>query len=430
MFCDAGSVGDVIGLHGERFMPRTATQLPSGIRITDKVTFGQFTKVFPIQVIRQALMDEGKESIRQRDLPNHMVVYFVMMLALFRDASHTEVLRCVYEGLQWLFGPSSIKITGKSGISQARTRVGWEPLKRLFEAVAVPLAKPGDKGAFFHGHRIVAIDGTLFDVADTPENEKTFGRPKNGTGVGSYPQARLVGLVECGTHAFVRAEIAGYCESEQAVAPKLLSHLNPHMVCLADRNFMSFDLFKLADQTKAKLVWRVRKDVKLLVEERLSDGSYLSTIYAHYDRKRSHGMKVRVVEYRVKNSNEPIRLLTNWYDHKEAPVQELAQLYHERWEYESTLDEVKTHLGANAVTLRSRMPDLVKQELLGLLMGHYAIRAVMHEAAQLAKIDDDELSFTHSVQVIRRRLPMFGNFSPGADSQSNHCRDLATAGVV
>jgi Transposase DDE domain len=328
-----------------------------------------------------------------------------------------------------LFGPTAIKITGKSGISQARTRVSWEPLKRLFETVAIPLAKPGDKGAFFHGHRVVAIDGTLFDVADTPENDKAFGRP-NGIWVGSYPQARLVGLVECGTHAFFRAEIVGYRDSEQAVAPKLLPHLRPNMVCLADRNFMSFDLFKLADQTKAKLVWRVRKDVKLPVEERLKDGSYLSTIYSYHDRKRSHGMKVRVIEYRIESGNEPIRLLTNWYDYKEAPVQELAELYHERWEYESTLDEVKTHLGANAMTLRSRTPDLVKQELLGLLMGHYAIRAVMHEAAQSAKIDDDELSFTHSVQVIRRRLPMFGNFPPEENSQSNHCRDLATTSVV
>ena len=411
-------------------MPRTVTQLPPGIRITDKVTFGQFAKVFPIQVIRKVLAEEEKESKRERDLPNHFIVYFVMILGLFREASHTEVLRCVYEGLQWLFGPRCIKIAGKSGISQARTRVGWQPLKRLFEVVAEPLAKPGDKGSFFQGQRVVAIDGTLFDVADTPENDEEFGRPKNGEGIGSYPQARLMGLVECGTHAFLRVEIAGFHDSEQAVAPKLLTHLKPDMICLADRNFMSFDLFSLAAQSGAKLLWRVRKDVKLPVEKLLPDGSYFSTIYAHHDRTRTKGMKVRVVEYRVEGSSEPIRLLTNWFDHKQAAAQGLAELYHERWEYENTLDELKNHLGANAVTLRSRTPTLVKQELLGLVMGHYAIRAIMHEAAQSAGIDDDELSFTHSVKVIRRRLPMFESFPPGTTAQADHCGDLATTGVV
>src|ERR1700752_3603780 len=140
-------------------MPRTATQLPAGIRVSDKITFGQFAKVFPKSAIKQALAEEKKESKRERDLPNHVVVYFVMMLALFRDVSHTEVLRCVFEGIQWLFGPKQLGITGKSGISQARSRVGWEPLRRLFHSVAVPLAESDSIGSFYRGHRIVAIDG-------------------------------------------------------------------------------------------------------------------------------------------------------------------------------------------------------------------------------------------------------------------------------
>lgn len=413
-------------------MPRTATQLPVGIRVSDKLTFGQFARVFPVGAIKQALAEENKESKRHRDLPNHVVVYFVMMLALFRDVSHTEVLRCVFEGIQWLFGPKQLEITGKSGISQARTRVGWEPLRRLFHNVAVPLAGPDSKGSFYRGHRVVALDGTLFNVADTPENDQTFERPTGHGREAPNPQARMVSLVECGTHAFLRAEIGGYRESERALSKSILPHLDQGMICLADRGFMGFALFKAASATGAKLLWRVRKDFKLQPEQRLADGSFLCTIYEHTDLKRQYGMTVRIVEYRVigAQTSEPIRLVTNWIDHKESPAEELAHLYHERWEIENTLDELKTHLNANAIALRSRTPDLVRQELYGLVMGHYAIRTIMHEAATRAQLDDDELSFTHSIQVIRRRLPMFGNFPPGGDSQGDHCGNPAAACIV
>lgn len=411
-------------------MARTVTPLPAGIRITDKVTFGQFAKIFPAPTIKKALADEDKQSRRERDLPNHVVVYFIMMLALFRDASHTEVLRCVFEGLQWLLGPRAIKITGKSGISQARSRVGWEPLKRLFELVAAPLAKAGDKGAFYRGYRLVAIDGTLFDVADTAENSNAFGRPSNQHSESGFPQVRLVGLMECGTHAFFRAELGSYTTAEQRLAPDLLSSLRDDMLCLADRNFMSFTLYQQALTTKAKLLWRINDYVKLGVHKQLPDGSYISEIFWYADRKRLAPTKVRVIEYRVEGSKKPIRLVTNWFDYKEAPADELARLYHERWEIENALDEIKTHLNANAVTLRSRTPDLVRQEIFGLLMGHYAIRSIMHEAAQAACIDDDDLSFTHAVKVMRRRLPMFGNFPPGTDSPLDYFGDSAAASVI
>ena len=355
-----------------------------------------------------------------------------MMLALFRDVSHTEVLRCVFEGIQWLLGPRTLGITGKSGISQARSRVGWEPLRRLFHNVAVPLAGPNSKGSFFRGHRVVAIDGSLFNVADTPENDQEFGRPTGSGGRSANPQVRLLSLVECGTHAFLRAETGHYRESEHVMSRSIFPHLQPDMVCLADRNFMGFALFKIASATGAKLVWRARKDIKLQVERKLSDGSFLSTIYEFTDLKRVNGLTVRVVEYRVigAENTEPIRLITNWLDQKQSPAEELANLYHERWEIETTFDELKTHLNANEITLRSRTPDLVKQELYGLVMAHYAIRSVMHEAATMAQIDDDDLSFTHSIQVIRRRLPMFGNFPPGGNSPGNYCGDPTAASFI
>jgi hypothetical protein len=410
-------------------MPTTPHLLPAGVRVSDKVTFGQFAKVFPLPAIKSALAAENRESKRERDLPNHVVVYFVMFLSLFRDASQTEVLRCVYESIQWLFGPSLLEITGKSGISQARSRVGWEPLRTLFHTVAAPLAKEGEKGAFYRGKRVTAIDGSLFDVADTPENDKAFGRPSITS---AYPQVKLVSLIECGTHAFLRAAIGSYRDSEKVLAREILPHLKDDMICLADRGFTGYVLFKEASESGAKLLWRARKDVILDVQKSLSDGSYLSTIYEHTDRKRELGIVVRVVEYRVLEApnSETVRLITNWLEPNEAPALELAHLYHERWEIENTLDELKTHLNASAVTLRSKTPDLVKQELFGLLMGHYAIRSVMHEAASQANLDDDELSFTHAVRVIRRRLQMFGAFPPGESPSIDHIGDLAAASVV
>ena len=396
-------------------MPKKPSLLPNGVRPTDKLTFGQFVTTFPKSAVKGALAAEGRSSIRERDLPNDLVVYFVMMLALFREASAQEVLRIIYESVQWLFGPHEFTVMAKSGISQARSRVGWEPFARVFDSVAKPLAEEGAKGAFYKGLRLVALDGSLFDVADTAENA-VFGRARNQKGEGAYPQARLVSLVECGTHAIFATTIGGYCDSEQALAPRLFSRLDCHMLCMADRNFLGAKLFQDASAKGAKLLWRATKTFKLLPEKRLPDGSYLTRIYASDDRKRGNPVHVRVIEYLVDGTtNEIVRLVTNWTDHNEAPAEELATIYHERWEYETMMDELKVHLNANVIVLRSQKPDLVRQELYGIVMAHYSIRKVMHQAATQAGLDDDELSFVRSLRVIRRRLPMFGSFPPSTD---------------
>lgn len=399
-------------------MARTAAELPAGVRISEKVTVGQFAKVFPPSAVQAALRDADRETVRNRELPNHIVVYLMMLLALFRESSQQEVLRCLYEGLQWLFELKDFKITGKSGISQARARVGWEPLYNLFHSVALPLAEEGNKYAFFRGLRMVALDGSVFEAADTAENWDRLWNPKNGRGSGSYPQARIVSLVECGTHAMFRIEL-GERESEMALAHKVVPSLDASMICLADRLFMCFPLFKAAHDTGAKLVWRASNMFRLDPQQGLSDGSYFANIYDRYGEQIYGSMKVRVIEYKLKGAGERIRLVTNILDPKQAPAEELARLYHERWEFENMLDELKTHLGASEMVLRSKTPDLVKQEILGMVCAHYAIRTLMHDAAFKGRLDDDELSFTHSLRVVRRRLPMYGSFPP-RDSVQAH----------
>jgi Insertion element 4 transposase N-terminal len=411
-------------------MPKLPTRLPDGTRPSDKITFGYFTSVFPKTEIKSALRDLGRQTIRNRELPNELVVYFVMMLALFREASQQEVLRLVFECVQWLFGPQSFKIMARSAISQARSRVGWEPFKQVFHRVAKPLSALDDRHSSFKGLRVIALDGSLFDVMDSAENQ-VFGRAVGPHGPGAYPQARLVSFVECGTHAIFRSEVGGYKDSEQALARKLFPHLTTEMICLADRNFLGANIFSEAASTGAMLLWRATKTFKLIPEKALKDGSFLTTMYAYDDPKHENPVQVRVVEYSINgNQGESIRLVTNWLDERQAPAMELACLYHERWEYESAMDEVKVHLGANQLVLRSQKPDLVIQELYATAMAHYAVRKVMHEAAVSADLDDDDLSFTHSLRIIRRRLPMFGNFSPGKDNGGDPQGDLANSRLV
>jgi hypothetical protein len=412
-------------------MARTVAGLPAGVRITDKVTLGVFAKTFPAAAIEEALRATDKASERNREMPNRLVIYFAMLMSLYRDVATGEVLRCMLEGLEMLLNRKIEKITGRSGISQARSRVSWEPLKMLFDSLAVPLAKKKDKGAFFQDLRVVSLDSTVFAVADEKENRKFFGKHQEGT---AYPQMRVTALIECGTHAPFALTVAGLRVSEkvQAAEQDILSKLEPGMICLADRGFTGFTLFKQAAETGAKLLWRVRKDVILTPERSFSDGSYLAKIYCHLDRARTDGMLVRVIEYKVQNSKreEPIRLITNILDPRSVRALDLAELYAERWEFEMALDELKTHMLGNALTLRSKTPDLAIQELYGGFMAYYCVRSVMHEAACQAGLDDDELSFTHSVRVIRRKLPSFGIFPPGADSSAHHPGDTASACLV
>jgi hypothetical protein len=310
-----------------------------------------------------------------------------------------------------------VQVAGKSGISQARTRLGWEPLKQLHDEVVAPIAMKRTKGAWYRHWRTVSFDGSTLDVADNQDNEKAFGRPAANRGTSAYPQVRFVSLVENGTHVLFGTQLGGYHDGEITLAHKALPALKKGMLCLADRNFFGFDLWNKARDSGADLLWRVKKNLRLPCEKRLSDGSYLSTIYrSDKDRRRgSEGIGVRVIEYTLDGvaDTEPIyRLLTGILNPDQAPAQELAALYHERWEIETALDELKTHLRGSKIVLRSKTPDLVRQEFYGLMMTHFAVRGLMHEAALQEREDPDRLSFLHAVRVVRRKIPQFVAIPP------------------
>ena len=399
-------------------MPRTAAELPAGSRITDYISLGVLAKTFPLGKIQEILGKSGKASIRERELPAHVVVYYVIALALYMQSSCREVLRCLLEGAQWLAGPRRrIKITGKSGISQARKRMGWEPIRQLHDAVVKPVATRKTIGAWYGGWRLVSLDGSTLDVADTEDNATAFGKPSGLRGPGGFPQVRFVSLVENGTHILLASEMDGYKTSEQVLGKRVVPHLSCGMLCLADRLFSGYRLWEQARSTGADLLWRVGRTFALELHKRLPDGSYLSRLYATtYDQRHDrNGIPVRVIEYRlegVADAEPSYRLITTIVDHTQAPADELAAVYHERWEIETALDELKTHLRGPRIVLRSKMPDLVRQEFYGLIMAHFAIRSLMHDAALRAHVDPDRLSFLHAVRVVRRKLPLYNAIPP------------------
>jgi hypothetical protein len=350
------------------------------------------------------------------------MVYYVIALALYMGVSYGEVLRSLVEGLEWIGLPvRRIRNTGASGISQARTRLGSEPLRVLYEELVAPIGVEQTRGAWYRGWRLISLDGTTLDVADERVNEEAFGRPGVSRGRSGYPQLRLVSLLECGTHVLFGAQQGPFATSEIELARGSISRLTSGMLCLADRHFFSFALWNEAAETGADLLWRMKINARLPCQERLEDGSYLSTIYpSGKDRRREHnGVVVRVVEYAIDGLDdaEPLyRLLTTILDPEAAPAQELAALYHERWEIETSFDELKTHLRGRRIVLRSKTPELVRQEFYGLLLAHYATRGIMHEAALRADLDPDELSFVHTVRVIKRKIITAGSFPPSGGS--------------
>src|SRR5215218_2137362 len=402
-------------------MARTPAGLPAGIRLSDHISLGVIARTFPLDRVREVLVETGRASERERDLPAQVMVYYAIALALYMGAGTREVLRCLLEGLRWLWGAEAVRVAGKSGISQARTRLGAEPLCRLYERVVRPIATPATKGASYRMWRLVSLDGSCLDVADTEENCTAFGRPEASRGESAFPQLRFVTLVENGTHVLFGARLGSFADGETTLAHEAVPALGPGMLCLADRQFFGHALWQAATAGGADLLWRVKRNVRLPREAVIADGSYLATIHpSEKDRRhRTGGVRVRVVEYRLEGvaEAEPLyRLVTTILDPGQAPAAELAALYHERWEIEGALAELKTHLRGARVVLRSKTPTLVRQEFWGLLLAHFAVRGLMHEAALKADEDPDRLSFSHAVRVVRRKLPLFAALSPSGQA--------------
>jgi hypothetical protein len=412
-------------------MARTAANLEGGSRISDYITLGAVARMFPADRVEASLLANGKASQRHRDLPAHVVVYYVIALALFSQVSCREVLRCLLEGVRWLSGASKdIKVAGKSGISQARSRLGWEPIRQLHDELVHPIATKDTLGAWFKDWRVVSIDGSTLDIPDDPANECEFGRPSTTRGESAFPQIRFVSLVENGTHVLFGTRMGPCTTSEKALAREVINALTPGMLCLADRGFYGYDFWELARATGAALVWRVDSKLGLSREVELEDGSFLSTVWDVKDRHHLRsGVRVRAVEYTlagVRDGRLPAapegetsyRLVTTILDPKVASAEELAALYPERWEIETAFDELKTHLHGRQMLLRSKTPNLIRQELYGLMMAHFSVRGLMHEAALKAKEDPDRLSFIHAVRVIRRTLPHIAALPPSGPGHS------------
>ena len=409
-------------------MPR-AGQLkpPLGERLSDRIAIGLLTSTFPPELVDRVVAEAGRRQQRSRLLPARVVVYYVLAMCLFFGQGYEEVARLLTEGLGWARGwRGSWQVPTTAAITRARVKLGPEPVKALFAAVCRPVAGPGTVGAFYRGWRLVAVDGTTFDLPDTVSNVDFFGRPGStrGSGKGAYPQARVVAVAECGTHAIFAATTGPLSTHETVLVRRLFAALGPGVLLLADRGFLGFELWREAAATGADLLWRVKSSAVLPVIEQLPDGSYLSHIYAGRDKNRhADPITVRVVEYTMPGQSTVYRLITTIADPADAPALDLAALYTQRWEIETSLDELKTHQGQPGMVLRSQSPGGVEQEIYGFLLVHYAVRTLMHHAAASADIDPDRVSFTRTLRLVRRQVTAQAAFSPltaGLGNGSSH----------
>jgi len=400
-------------------MARSKTELSAGARLADYLTVGFLAMNCPLDQVRRALAANDAQSKRQRGLPHEVLVYFVMAMVLYANVAYEEVLRLVIEGLRPLLGDDGVSkaTVTKGAISQARGQVGVAPLRQLYREQVCPNGPAGMPGVWFAGLRVMAIDGSTLDMPDEVANAQRFGYPGASRGSSAFPQMRFVAMAECGTHTLCYANPGPYARGELTLAEPVIDQADATMLVTADRNFYGYAFWQRALATGAKLLFRVKRNLRLPREEELADGSYLTTLYAcDKDRRRkTNGTVVRVIEYVLDGIPDPepsYRLITNWFDIHAAPAIELAALYHRRWTIEQTLGEFKVHLADRDVVLRSKRPELVEQEFYALLLAHAAIRRLMTQAAAATTQAAEDLSFIHAVRVLKRRLPASASIPP------------------
>jgi hypothetical protein len=382
-------------------MPRAGQTKPAvQERLSDRIAIGLLTSTYPVELVDEVVAATGRVERRHRLLPARVVVYYVLAMALFAEQAYEEVARLLTHGLGWASRwRGSWRVPSKSAIAQGRARLGPEPLAMLFARAARPLATEATRGAWYRGRRLMALDGTCLDVADTPANEAAFGRPGSGRGesCGAFPQVRVVGLAEAGIYALVDAVIGPYTTGEMTLAAGLAGSCAPGMLVMVNRGFPSAKLWRQLTAGGADLLWRTKPNVVLPVDHTLPDGSYLSHIKAAGNRP-SELVVLRVIKYTLSDPGRltpeaPYRLVTSILDPAEAPAAELAACYAERWEFETALDELKAHQHGAGLVLRSKTPDGVYQEIYGHLLVHYAIRVLMHNVALQTDHDTDRIGF-------------------------------------
>jgi Insertion element 4 transposase N-terminal/Transposase DDE domain len=403
----------------------------------DQVSLGVLVTAVPRDAVDAAVAACGVVQRRSGGkLPAHVTAYLTMALCLFADDDYEEVATKVTGSLsRWGCWDASWSVPTASGITQARKRLGRNVMAELFESVAEPVGTMFTRGAWLRRWRLLAIDGFDVDVPDTPANAAEFGYAGSGQNRSAYPKARVVALSECGTHAFLAAEVDAYAVGEKTLANRLYQRLNPNDLLSADRNFYSFGAWALAAGSGAALLWRAPTQLGLPVVKILSDGTYLSVLInpkirraARRDQIMSAATNgqdldpdeahlVRVVEYDVPDragngTGELVVLLTTITDPYDAHADELADCYAQRWEQETANDQIKTHLRGPGKVLRSRLPDLVHQEIWAWLTVHYAIAVLISRAAQAADIDPDRISFTQTLRLVRRTATGTAGFPP------------------
>jgi hypothetical protein len=376
-------------------------------------------------------------------LPAHVTAYLTMALCLFTEDDYEEVATKVTGSLaSWGCWDAGWSVPTASGITQARKRLGPKVLAEVFEQVAAPVATRSTRGAWLRGWRLVAIDGFDVDVPDTEKNIAEFGHAGSGDNRSAFPKVRVVALAECGTHAFLAAEVGGWAVGEKTLANRLYQRLRPDELLTADRNFYSFAAWDLATRSGAALVWRAPTGLALPVVKVLPDGTYLAVLInpairgarrratimttaretaegaaegAGLDPAEAH--LVRVVEYDVPDragggTGELIVVLTTILDPVNARADELASAYHQRWEEETGNDQLKTHLRGPGKILRSKLPELVHQEIWAWLLVHYALSDLITRAAEAADLDPDRVSFTRVLRIARRTATGTACFPP------------------
>jgi Insertion element 4 transposase N-terminal/Transposase DDE domain len=401
-------------------MPRAGWVKPvSERRLSDLVSVGVLTRTFPPALVDEVIAECGRTEQRHRSLPARVMAYFSIGMALHSEGSYEDVLGLLTDGLAWAADAEPVKLPSKSGIFQARARLGFEPLAALFARVARPLAGPATPGCWVSGRRLVAIDGMCLDVADTTDNDRWFGRAGVNKGErAAFPQGRVVALAECGTHAMFDAVVGPYSIPENTLARELVDRLQPGMLVLADRGFCGFPLWARAAATGADLLWRAMSNMKPRHLETLADGTWLAELRPSGNAGRTtKALTIRVIDYELDDgraNDNTYRLFTTLLDPVEAPAVELAVAYAQRWEIESTFDELKTHQRGARTVLRSKSPNLVLQEIWGHLCCHYAIRTLMWEAADHAHVDPDRVSFVAALRIARRSISAARDFSPSA----------------
>jgi hypothetical protein len=410
-----------------------------GGRLTDQISIGVLAASVARDAVDDAVAATGRQARRSDGkLPPHVMVYFAMAMALFADDDYEEVAARLAGTLSsWGCWGDSWSVPTSGGITQARQRLGAEPLRELFSQVAVPVANQLTRGAFLGGWRMMTVDGFEWDAPDSRENAEAFGYAGGGTDRAAFPKVKVVTLSECASHAVVDAEIGaigGKGSGEQALARRLYGRLEEDWLLIADRGFYSFDGWNTAAAAGGALLWRVKADLLLPVLKLLPDGSYSSVLFrpglhdkarailtaaarAGEDLDSGKAVAVRVVEYSVPGrdgdgKDELIALVTTITDPAEAPAQALAEAYHQRWEHETGNGQIKTHLRGPGRILRSRSPDMVRQEIYGYLLAHHAISALICRAATEADIDPDRVKFLRTVRIIRRQGSSPAAFPP------------------